>query len=203
MANRIFVLIIGLSLVLFIGCSKAPVTEKNNAQESMQAALTAEAEQYAPAAYKVAMDTLNAAKAEEIRQDSKFALLRSYSSAKKLYESAQYLAEDAITQAAAEKERAKGETEKMLISVKAVLDSATTAVAKAPVGKGNKADIELIKADLKAAKSAYDEAMKDVNDGKYLNGQAKLEAVDKKAQAIIGEINKAKAMKTATMKKAK
>jgi len=194
-ANRIFILIAGLSLILLAGCSKAPEVEMNKAQESMQAAVTAEAEQYAPAAYKVAMDTLNAAKAEEKEQASKFALFRSYGNAKKLYESAQYLAENATTEAAAEKERVMAETQAMITSVKAVLDSAATAIAKAPVGKGNKADIELIKADLNAANGAYEEAVAEFAAGKYLSAQAKLEAVNQKAESLIAEIAKAKTMK--------
>lgn len=201
MAKKMVLLIVGLGLIFLVGCSKAPETAMKNAETSMQAASTADAEQYAPNAYKMAADTLNAAKAEEKKQASKFFLFKSYGKAQKMYESAQVLAENAVTEANAEKERIKAQVDEMLKTVKMSLDSAAVAVEKAPRGKGSRADIELIKVDLNAAQAGYNEAMTDFNNGEYMNAQAKLEAVGQKAEAVINEINKAKAMKQTSTKK--
>ena len=195
MTKKMGVAIAVLAFALMLGCGKAPETEMMNAESAIKAAGEAEAEQYAPQDYQMAMDTLNAAKTEAETQASKFALFRSYGKAKKLYESAQSLADNALAKSTSEKERISAEVADMMESVKTLLDSASTAVSKAPLGKGSKADIELIKADLKAAYTAFDEAKVDFENSRYLNARAKLEAVNQKSKAIINEIHKAASMK--------
>jgi hypothetical protein len=141
------------------------------------------------------MDTLNAANAAKQEADGKFALFRSYSKAKALYVSADALAAKAVEDAAAEKERVKQEVTGLLTQAKAVLDSANQALAKAPKGKGSKADIELIKNDLAAAQASFDDANNDFNAGKYKIAKSKVEAAMMKAQSVIDQIAEAKAKK--------
>lgn len=165
------------------------------ANTAIEAARSAEAEEYVPDAFQVAMDTLRAAEAAKTEADGKFALFRSYGKAKALYISAEALANQAVTAAAEEKERVKAEVTNLLTQAKTVLDSANVALSKAPKGKGSKADIELIKNDLAAAQASFDEANNDFNAGKYKVAKAKVEAAMQKAQAVISEIEQAKAKK--------
>lgn len=195
MFKRVSIILAALALFLVAGCSKAPEAEMQNADTAMQSAVTAEAEQYAPQSYQIAMDTLNAAKAAKTEQDSKFALFRSYGKSKQMFIAAQALSEKATTDAQAEKERVRQEVMGMMTQVQAVIDSATVALAKAPRGKGSKADIELIKADLDAVNSGFAAAKADFDGGKFLAAKAKFEAVANKAQGIIAQIEAAKAKK--------
>ncbi len=195
MYKKIAVVFALFALLVFIGCAKPPEQEIQKANSSIEAARAAEAEEYVPESFQVAMDTLNAANAAKQEADGKFALFRSYSKAKALYVSADALAAKASQDAAAEKERVKQEVTGLLTQAKAVLDSATAALAKAPKGKGSKADIELIKNDLAAAQASFDDANNDFNAGKYKVAKAKVEAAMQKAQAVIDEIAAAKAKK--------
>jgi ElaB/YqjD/DUF883 family membrane-anchored ribosome-binding protein len=133
-----------------------------------------------------------AAKAE---QDGKFALFRSYKRSQQLFVTADALGKKAAGDAKAEKERVKAEVQGLLEKAKMMLDETGAALAKAPVGKGNKAEIELMKSDLAAATAAFDEASNEFNNGKYLGARAKVQAVINKTQVIADELAKAAAAK--------
>ena len=83
----------------------------------------------------------------------------------------------------------------MMTNAQAAIDAATVALKKAPRGKGSKADIEMIRNDLTAVNTAFAEAKAEFDAGKFLASKAKLESVMAKAQAIISEIEQAKAKK--------
>jgi hypothetical protein len=183
------------ALMVVIGCSKPPEQDMSAANQALDSAKMAEAQDYALDAYRVAQDTLNAAMALKREADGKFVLFRSYGKSKDMFVRAQGLANEAATRAAAEKERVRIEVTDMLTQAKALLDSADAVVKKAPRGKGSKADIELIKTDLAAAVMQYDEAMADFNNGKYKAAKAKLEAMMAKANSVIAEIEKARGKK--------
>lgn len=183
------------ALMVVVGCSKPPEQEISAANQALDAAKMAEAQDYALDSYRVAQDTLNAAMALKREADGKFVLFRSYGKSKDMFVRAQGLANEAATKAAAEKERVRIEVTDMMAQVKAALDSADVALKKAPRGKGSKADIELIKTDLAAAVMQHDEAMTDFNNGKYKAAKAKLEAVMAKANSVIAEIEKARGKK--------
>jgi hypothetical protein len=193
--KRVSIVLAVLALLLVVGCSKPPEPEMQNTQAAMQAAKAAEAEQYAPQSFRTAMDTLNAAKAAKEEQDSKFSLFRSYGKSKAMFVSAQSLMEKATGDAQAEKERVKAQVMEMMTNAQAAIDAATIALEKAPRGKGSKADIEMIKNDLTAVNTAFAEAKAEFDAGKFLASRAKLESVMAKAQAIINEIEQAKAKK--------
>lgn len=182
-------------LAIFAGCSKAPEAEMAAAQTSLQAAQQAEAETYAPDALRMAQDTLSAANAAKTEQDGKFALFRSYTASKDMFVRADALLKQAAGTAATEKEKVKQQVMGLLAQAQAVMDSANAAVAKAPVGKGNKADIELIKSDLAGVGTQFGDAKADFDAGKYMVAKGKVEAVITKAQSLMGEIAAAAAKK--------
>ncbi len=75
-----------------------------------------------------------------------------------------------------------------LADAKALLDSTNAALAKAPRGKGSRADLELIRNDLTAVQTALGEAEADFNGGRYMVARTKLENVAQRARAIMDEI---------------
>jgi hypothetical protein len=189
MLKRIALIIAALTLLaIMVGCSKAPEAEMQNANSAMEAARLAEAETYAPDLFRAAQDTLNNAMAVKQEQDSKFALFRSYGKAKEGFVGAEQMFNNAATEAVAEKDRVRVQVEQLIIDVKAVVDSANAALAKAPRGKGSKADIELIKNDLAAVQTQFTEAEADFTGGKYMVAKSKLEAVAQRARDIMNEI---------------
>jgi hypothetical protein len=196
MFKRIAVVFAVFVLLAFVSCAKAPEQEIQNANSAIEAARTAESEEYAPDAFQVAMDTLNAANAAKTEADGKFALFRSYGKAKELLVRAEGLANEAATAAQTEKERVKAEVTELVTQAQTVLDSANAALKKAPKGKGSKADVELIKNDLAAAQTGFDEGKADFDAGKYKAAKAKIEAAMQKAQAVTEEIAQAAAKKT-------
>jgi hypothetical protein len=182
-------------LALIAGCSKPPDVEIQAASAAIDQARTAEAEAYAPASFRTATDSLNAANAEKTTQDGKFALFRSYSKAKDMFVRVAALAGKAQQDAAAEKERVKAEVTGLMTSAKEAIDAATQALEKAPKGKDTKAELELIKNDLAALTPAYADVEADFNSGKYLTAKTKVEGVIAKAKSITDEIAAAAAKK--------
>jgi hypothetical protein len=195
MLKRVLILLSALSMLLIVGCSKAPEAEMQSAETAFQGLTTAEADQYAPEAYRTAMDTLQAAQEAKAEQDGKFALFRKYGKSKALFISAQQLATNAASEAAAAKERTRVEVEGMLAQMTTSIDATTTALAKAPKGKGSAADIELMKSELAAVNTSFADAQTNYNEGKYLVAKTKLEVIGQQLQKIMSDIEAAKAKK--------
>lgn len=194
MTMRVSSMLVALALALFVvGCGSAPQTELKASEDALAGAQTAEAEQYAPASYQVALDSLNAAKVEIQKQDSKFSLFRSYGHSKELLASAQKLAEQAVSEAQTAKEETRVQDSLLIAEVDVLLASAQAAVAGAPRGKGTKADIELIKADLSSVEQAIASAKADYEAGKYLVVKSKLDASVTQLNRVIADVDAAKA----------
>ncbi|MFH0765755.1 MAG: hypothetical protein V2A61_04985 [Calditrichota bacterium] len=182
------IVVVLLGLIVLAGCSKPPEMEMSAANSAIDMAKKAEAEVYAPAAYRIAMDTLNAATAAKKEQDGKFSLFRSYTKCKDQFVRAEGLAKKAEADGKAEKARMKEEVSNLLNLAGTEIAAADSALAKAPVGKGNKADIELLKSDLSAIQSSYQDAQADFNTEKYKGAKSKLEVIRKKTQALVAEV---------------
>ena len=152
MFKRVWLVFVALALMaVFIGCAQAPEEALKASEAAMQTAQLAEAEQYAPQTYGEAMDSLNAAKAEIKTQDGKFSLFRDYDRAELLLAASQRLAQQSQTDAAAAKERVRVEDSTLVASIQVLLADTKKAFDSAPKGKGTRADLELIKAELTAA----------------------------------------------------
>jgi len=193
--SRIAVVLSILMLVVFTGCSKVPEIEMQATQTAINAARTAEAELYAPEAFQTAVDTMNAAMAAKQEQDSKFKLFRSYNDSKELLVRAKVLADQAASMAAAEKARIIAEVTDLIASAQMAVDNANAALAAAPVGKGSRAEIELMKSDLSFAATALGEARADFDAGMYEAARTRAQAAIDKANTVTGEIEAAIARK--------
>jgi hypothetical protein len=159
MKRALRLMAIPLVLALLVaGCSKPPEMEMANAEQAVQAASAAQAAKYAPRDWQTVQDTLQAAKTEKAAQDGRFALFRSYGKSKALFEKASALAATAKTNAEAEMARVREETRQLLAAIRVEVDSTAAMLAKAPVGKDTKAELELMKQDMTAMQGMLTEA---------------------------------------------
>jgi len=188
------------TLVLGAGCAKRPDAEVAAAKSAVEQARSAGAAEYLAESFKSVETGLQKAQEEVTAQDGRFALVRSYDAAKASLAKVKTDAEKARTDAGAAKEKAKAEAEAARTDAQAALDGAKALLAKAPKGKGTKADLEAMSADLKAAEAVLGDARTALDSQDYLGAKAKAESARDKAAAISAQVQQAKA-KTATSKK--
>lgn len=103
------------------------------------------------------------------------------------------LADKAVSDAAAAKERVRQEDNTLKTNIEGLLVSTREALAKAPRGKGTKADLDLIAADLASVETSFQAAVADFNAGKFLVAKPKLEAAVNQLNRINADIEAAKA----------
>ncbi|HEX9749924.1 MAG TPA: hypothetical protein VGB22_01355 [candidate division Zixibacteria bacterium] len=149
-------------MLIAVGCSKAPVEDFSMADQSIEGARMSKAEQFASEEWRMAMDTLEAAKTEKAKQDDRFTMFRSYGHSKELAQSAARLAAEAKTAAEQEIAYRRQQAEEQIASARGQIEQVSALLATAPVGKGNRADIELMKQDLEAMKLVLDETAGDL-----------------------------------------
>jgi len=184
-----------LALPLLIwGCSKPPEVEMQKAQAALAAAKAAEAQQYAPRSLAAAQDTLNAAMAEKQQQDAKFVLFRRYEKSRQQMVRAEGLAQKAEADAKAEKERVRQEVSSQLSMAASELEAVKVAFQNAPKGKGNKAELALIEAELQSVEAPYAEAKAEFDAGRFLTAKPKVAAVREQIKRINDEIAAAAAL---------
>jgi hypothetical protein len=187
-------------VVLGAGCAKRPDAEVAAAKTAVEEARSAGAAQYLAEPFKSVETGLQKAQEEVTAQDGRFALVRNYDAAKASLTKVKADAEKARTDAIAAKAKAKAEAEAARTDAQAALDGAKALLAKAPKGKGTKADLEAMGADLKAAEATLADARTALDGQDYLGAKAKAESARDKATAVSTQIQQAKA-KTATAKK--
>ncbi|MDX9857866.1 MAG: hypothetical protein RBT76_08760 [candidate division Zixibacteria bacterium] len=200
MFTRVSSVLVALALLWVVGCSSVPTEQIATTDKAFESAKAAEAEQYAAMSFQMAMDTLNAAKVEQQAQDGKFSLLRSYDKSRDLYAAAERLAAQAVTDAAAEKQRVQEEVRTLLADAETLMATVDAAVKAAPVAKGTRADIELLKADFTAAQTSFSDARADFDAGSFLTARTKANSTMEKLQSIMTQIEEAKARKTTRSK---
>ncbi len=194
MLKRVSLVLLAIALIVWVaGCSKAPEVQMKASDDAMQQAALGEAEQYAPETYMMALDTLNAAKAEKQAQDGKFSLFRKYGKSEEMYAAAQRLAEQALTDTKSAKEQVRMENLALVAKLDSLFVTVNKAVAGAPKGKGTRADLALIKSDLTTIEQTYKGALAEHEAGKYLSAKAKFEAVQSQLNRIKTEMETAKA----------
>lgn len=187
------VLFVGLAMVM--GCAKPPQTEVDAAKAAVQAASDAGAADYAAASLRDAQNAVASLDAEIAAQTKKFALMRSYKQAATLAAQAKAAGEKAAADAAAGKERTKGEAEALLAQARTAMETANAALATAPAGKGSKDEIDAMKADMATVAQAITDGEAAHAAGRYLESKAKFEAALGQANNVAAAIEQAKAMK--------
>ena len=163
--------------LLVTACAKVPQTELDAAQAALDQARAAEAEKYAADTWRAASDSLAAANAEIQAQASKFALFRKYDRASALISSASMNASKAASDAVVNKEAAKNAANEALATATAMVDSANVVLASAPTGKDNRADVEMMKADITGAQANLEQVRTAIANEDYFGARSQAEAI--------------------------
>ncbi len=183
---RTFVSVVAVASVS--ACAKPPTAAIDAATEAQTAATAAGAQEYAPEAMNAVMGAKAALDAELAAQNGRMSLRRSYKHAEELAVAYKKAADDAAQQAGEAKEEAKTQVTQLVADTKLALDSVTAMLTAAPVGKGSRADLAALKADLQAASTSLTEAQASIDNEKYLEAKAQAttarETVDKVKSAI-------------------
>lgn len=178
-----------VAIFLLVGCAKLPTEEINAAKASVDAVVAEGAQKFAAEDAKKLNDSMQAAQDEIKVQDGK--TFKDYAKTKELLAKVKADAETLKAGLAAKKEEAKKNATAAQEAAKASVADAKALLAKAPKGKGSKADIEALKADLKGIEDSMAE-IKTANDSEdYDVAIEKSNAVKGKAAAISDQIKKA------------
>jgi len=191
------VVVVVFAMTLMLGCAKVPQQELDAAKAALDAAKAAEADRYAVPEFNAAKDSLNAATAEIEKQNSKFALFRSYSRTKDLLTKVLNGANAAKEAAAVNKEKVRVEAQDLLAQSTTVVDDVKKLMKKAPRGKEGRAALEAMNAELTAVEASLAEASTAMTGGDYLTARDKAQAGVQKLNSLAEEL------KTAIEKKKK
>lgn len=186
--SKLFVLGMVITLV-FSGCSKNPVQEMNNAEAAINAVVKDGADTYAKEELKKLQDELAAAKVEVEIQSKK--LIKKYGKTREMLVK---IASDATalkTTVAARKEEAKNNALLAQNEAKIAIEEAKALLEKAPRGKGTRADIGALKADLKVLEDSFAEVQQAIDNEGYLGAADKARIIKEKASAISNQIKQA------------
>ncbi len=178
--------------MLFFACASAPKEEISATQTALQSAQTDDVRTYAPDTLRAAEDLQAKATAEVQTQDNKFALSRDYKGASDLLKQAKDKAAQAVTDAQANKAKAKADAEATIAALPQELADAKKALASAPKGKDTKAELEALQGDLKSAEEALAAATTAMSSEKFMDALAQANTAKTKANGIIEQVNAAK-----------
>ena len=190
-------MIAGLSAIAILAtsCAKVPQPEIDAAKAAVEAAKAAEANRYVPAEFNALNDSLNTALTIVEEQKSKFALFRSYKTAKAKLVATTALAETVKTNAGVRKEQVKAEVQQSLTEAMTLVEEVKALILKAPRGKEGKEALEAIQNDLTLVEASLTEVSTLVNNGDYLTAQDKVNAAKDKAASLKMELEEAIAKK--------
>jgi hypothetical protein len=183
------------------GCSSPPAQELDAAKASIQGAATAGAEKYAPEDLKKLNGQLAAANDEIKAQDEKW--FKSYDKAKEMLTKVKADADSLKPTLAAKKDAAKNAAAAAQSAAKGAVDEAKSLLAKAPVGKDSRAEIEAMKADVKGLDEGLAEAEKLAASEDYTAAADKAKAISEKAVAVSDQVKQAMEKVAAGKKKVK
>lgn len=180
-------------LVMFIlaGCAKQPTEDMSAAQKAVEDLKGTGAEKYIPEDTKKVDDSLAAALNEIKAQDSKFALTRNYDKAKQMLAQVKADSEKVKADIAAKKEEAKKNALAGQEAARASVKEAKALLAKAPMGKGARADIEALKGDIKGLEDSVPELQRLIDKEDYAVAIDKAKAIKEKADGVSNQIKEA------------
>lgn len=178
--------------LMVTACAKVPQDTLTASQTALDAARTAEAEKYAPEVFRAAGDSLAAANAEIQAQASKFVLFRKYDRTSALIAASSTASAKAAQDAVVNKAAARDAANEALTMAVAMVDSAKVVLGSAPVGKDNRADVEMMKADLTGAETNLEQVRTAITNEDYFGARSQAEAITAKSNEIINSVMMAK-----------
>jgi len=180
-------------LVVLTSCSKQPTQEMGDAKAAIDSVIADGGEKYANDEVKVLNDELTAAMDEVKVQDGKF--IKNYDKAKEMLAKVKSSAETLYAELPARREKAKNDSIAALDAAKTAVSNANMMLAKAPKGKGTKADIEAMRADVSGIEAALTEAQGMIDNEDYLGATDKANSAKVKADEVADMISQAMAKK--------
>ncbi|MEI9478156.1 MAG: hypothetical protein WCO26_16485 [Deltaproteobacteria bacterium] len=180
-----------LVMFILVGCAKQPSEDMNAAQKAVEDLKATGAEKYIPGDTKKVDDGLAAAMNEIKAQDGKFALTRNYEKAKQMLAQVKADSEKVKADIAAKKEEAKKNALAGQEAAGASVKEARALLAKAPKGKGARADIEAMKGDIKGLEDSVPELQQLIDKEDYAMAMDKAKAIKEKADGVSNQIKEA------------
>ena len=188
--KKLLVVLASLALVASLtACAKAPTEEVNATKASLDAAVADGAQQYTPEDYKAVADQLAAANAEIKVQEEKF--FKNFDKAKQMLAKAKADADALKGKVAARKEELKQACIATMAQANTALAEAKALLAKAPKGKGSKAEIEAMTTDLAGVEAMIPEVQPMLDKGDFIGANEKANAILARINAVISEVNAA------------
>ncbi|HNS73894.1 MAG TPA: DUF4398 domain-containing protein [bacterium] len=185
------VLVVVFAMAMMLGCAKVPQADLDAAKAALDAAKAAEVDRYLPELFNAVKDSLNSATAEIEKQNSKFALFRSYKKVKELLAKVTADANDAVAQVAVKKEEVKTEVEGLMAQVAPAVENVKGLMKKAPRGKEGRAALEAINSELAAVEASVAEANTAMTNGDFLTARDKVQANLQKLAGLAEELQAA------------
>ena len=186
-------LAVGLSVLvmaaLLVGCAKPPTAEMDAAKVAMDGAVSAGAGTYAKDGLKNINDAQAAMQDEVKKQEGK--LFKNYDNAKAMIAKITSDAAALKTETETKKEQAKQEADAASIAAAAAVAQAEALLAEAPTGKGTKADIDMMKADLAGIEGSVGEISSLIASEEYFAATDKAKAISAKAADISAQVQAA------------
>jgi ElaB/YqjD/DUF883 family membrane-anchored ribosome-binding protein len=190
MKNLFRIISLGVLVIFFFtACAKQPAQEMDSAKAAMESVKTAKGEIYAKDEFKKLNDDLTAALDEVTAQSKK--LFKKYGKAKEMLAKVKSDADALVPVIAQRKEEAKKAALAAQAEAAAAVTEAKGMLKKAPTGKGTRADIEALKADLKALEDSLPEVQKALGTEDYYGAADKAKAIKEKAAGISDQVKKA------------
>jgi len=187
--STVIFLVVVMAGLLLIGCGKQPTEDMNAAKSAVDAVIAEGAEKYASEDAKLLNDELTAALDEIKIQDGK--MMKNYSKAQEMLAKVKADAEALKTGLPMKKEEAKNNALLAQEAAKTAIAEAKKLLAKAPKGKGSRADIEAMKADVKGLEESLSEAQAAVDAEDYATATEKAESIKEKAIEVSSQVTQA------------
>jgi hypothetical protein len=184
--------ILALAVVVmfaFTSCAKQPTQQMDAAKAAIQAIEGMKGNVYAKDELTKLKTDLQAALDEVTAQSKKF--FKKYGPANEMLAKVIADADAVKAQIPGRIEEAKKAAEAAMNEAKAAYDGAKALLEKAPKGKGTKADIEAMKADLGGLEPQMTEIQNAIAAEDYFGAKDKAMAVKDKAAAIADQVQKA------------
>jgi hypothetical protein len=190
MKNVIKVMVLGVFVMsLFVSCAKQPTQEINDAKAAIEAATKEGASVYAADELKKLNDSMTAAMDEINTQGKKF--FKKFGPAKEMLAKVKADADALKATIPAKIEAAKNAALTAQQEAQTAITDAKTLLEKAPKGKGTKADIEAMKADLKGLEDSFPQIQTAIDNQDYFGAANTAATIKEKAVAISAQINAA------------
>lgn len=187
-STSIFLVFVMASFLL-IGCGKQPTEDINASKAAVDAVIAEGAEKYAPEDAKMLNDELTAALDEIKIQDGK--MMKNYSKGQEMLAKVKADAEALKTSLPMKKEEAKNNALAAQEATKTAIEDAKKLLAKAPKGKGSRADIEAMKADVRGLEDSLAEVQAAIDAEDYAAATEKAESIKEKAIEVSSQVTQA------------